>query len=63
VHDTITFKSTTRQPDGTYTVAITLVAINKTSTGTVTTTYAGSYTVGMEKGSMKLLTAYFQQVS
>jgi len=63
VHDTITFKSTTQQADGTYSVAITLVATNKTSTGTTTTTYSGNYTIGMENGTLKLLTAYFQQVS
>jgi hypothetical protein len=61
VHDTITFKSTTQQADGTYSVAITLVAVDKTSTGTTTTTtYTGNYTIGMENGTLKLLTAYFQ---
>jgi serine/threonine protein kinase len=63
VHDTITIKSTTQQADGTYSVAITLVATDKTSTGTTTTTYTGNYTIGLENGTMKLLTAYFQQVS
>jgi serine/threonine protein kinase len=63
VHDTITLKATTQQTDGTYNVAITLVAVNKTSAGTTTTTYSGSYTVGLENGSMKLLDANFQQTS
>jgi hypothetical protein len=63
MHDTITFKSTTQQADGTYSVAITLVAVNKTSTGSTTTTYTGNYTIGMENGTLKLLTAYFQKVS
>jgi serine/threonine protein kinase len=63
VHDTITFKAITQQADGTYNVAITLVAVNKTSTGTATTTYSGTYKVGLENGSMKLLNANFQQVS
>jgi serine/threonine protein kinase len=63
VHDTITLNATTQQADGTYSVAVTLVAINKTSTGTVTTTYSGHYIVGLENGQMKLLTANFQQVS
>jgi serine/threonine protein kinase len=63
VYDTITLKSTTQQANGTYSVAVTLVATNKTTTGTTTTTYSGSYTVGQENGTMKLLTANFQQIS
>lgn len=61
VQDSITFQSTAQQGDGTYSVAITLVATNRTSTGTTTTTYTGSYIVGMENGSMKLLSANFQR--
>jgi len=58
VHDTISFGTITPLPDGTVQVSITLQAVDKNSSGgTTTSTFQGSYNVGQENGSWKLLSA------
>src|SRR5262249_8395577 len=61
-HDDITFGPITPNADGTVTVDLTILATEKTSTGTQMSTYQGSYIVGQQDGAWKLLRANFSKV-
>jgi len=61
-HDDITFGTITPNADGTVTVDVTIVATETTTTGTRMSTYQGSYIVGQQNGSWKLLRGSFSKV-
>lgn len=61
-HDDISFGTITPNADGTVTVDLTIVATETTSTGTRVNTYQGSYIVGQQNGSWKLLRGSFVKV-
>src|SRR6266567_4459302 len=61
-HDDITFGTITPNADGTVTVDLTILAMEITSTGTVKSTYQGSYIVGQQNGAWKLLKGNFSKV-
>jgi flagellar basal body-associated protein FliL len=63
VHDTLTINSTTTNADGTVTADVSLTADESTNSGPVTSTYQGTYTIGIENGSWKLLKASLQKTS
>ena len=64
LHDDITFDSITEQADGTVKVDITIHASESPASGkgTQNSTYKGSYSVGQENGSWKILSGTFQKV-
>lgn len=57
IHDSITFGNITPLSDGTVQVGITVVALERSSSGTTTSTFQGYYIVGQENGAWKLLRA------
>ena len=61
-HDDISFGTITPNADGTVTVDLTILATETTSTGTVKSTYQGSYIVGQQNGAWKLLKGNFSKV-
>jgi hypothetical protein len=61
-HDDISFGTITPNADGTVTVDLTIFATETTSTGTVKSTYQGSYVVGQQNGAWKLLRGSFSKV-
>ncbi len=61
-HDDISFGTITPNANGTVTVDLTIVAMETTSTGTVKSTYQGSYVVGQQNGAWKLLKGSFSKV-
>jgi len=62
LHDDITFGAITPNADGTVTVDLTIVATETTTSGTGISTYQGSYIVGQQNGSWKLLRGSFVKV-
>jgi len=63
-HDDIRIQSATLQPDGTVIVAIMLYATEESSSGGITVqAFQGSYTVGLENGTWKLLSGNLQPVA
>jgi hypothetical protein len=62
-HDDVTITITTQLSATVYRVGITLKTIEGDTSGTTTNTYSGSYIVGQENGSWKLLTADLQKNS
>ncbi|GCE11187.1 serine/threonine-protein kinase [Tengunoibacter tsumagoiensis] len=61
-HDDISFGNVTPQANGQYIVNVTIQATEQKDNGTVVTTYRGTYTVGMENGSLKMITGFIQVV-
>ncbi len=62
-HDDLTITSVTPNSDGTVTVGVTITATDASVSGTVTNTYAGTYNVGIENGTWKLLSSHIQQTN
>jgi len=62
LHDDITVGPITPNADGTVTVDLTILATETTSTGTQVSTYQGSYIVGQQDSTWKLLRANFTKV-
>jgi hypothetical protein len=60
-HDDITFGLIRPNADGTVQVDLTIVATETTTTGTTISTYQGSYIVGQQNGSWKILRGIFQK--
>ena len=63
VHDDLTINSTTPLSDGTISMAITLKATENTASGTVYSTYQGTYIIGQENGTWKFLSGTFHKVA
>jgi len=57
-HDIIAITNTTQQADGTIRLDVTL---NATNTDGSTQSYTGYYIIGMENGSLKILSGHLQQ--
>jgi hypothetical protein len=63
-HDDITFDKITPLANGTVRVAITVLASEENTPGTVTQhTYKGDYTVGQQNGVWKILNGNFRQIN
>ncbi len=62
-HDDVTINSLTTNADGTVTASITLVALEDTANGQVTSTYQGTYIIGQENGAWKFLSGTLNKVS
>ncbi len=63
MHDDVTINSLTTNADGTVTTRITLVALEDTVNGQVTSTYQGTYIIGQENGTWKFLSGTLTKVS
>ena len=61
-HDDVTINSLTALSDGTVRADITIVATEETASGTVTSTYQGTYIIGQENGTWKFLSGTFQKI-
>ncbi len=61
-HDDLTINKLTPQADGTVSTDITIVATEDSGSGTVQSTYQGTYFVGQENGAWKILRGNFQKV-
>ncbi|MFL5625292.1 MAG: hypothetical protein ACJ788_06800 [Ktedonobacteraceae bacterium] len=57
------FNALTTNADGTVTANITLVALEDTTNGQVTSTYQGTYVIGEENGTWKFLSGTLNKVS
>jgi flagellar basal body-associated protein FliL len=62
-HDNLTINSVTPNSDGTVTVGVTITATEVSGSSTVTSIYAGTYTVGLENGTWKLLSGSIQKTN
>lgn len=62
-HDDLTINSTTPLSDGTISMDITLNATENTASGTVYSTYQGTYIIGLENGAWKFLSGNFRKVA
>ena len=63
LRDDVTINQLTTNTDGTVTANITIVALEDTNAGQVTSTYQGTYILGQENGSWKFLRGTFNKVS
>ena len=54
-HDALSIRDTAQQSDGTVRVALTIVATERSNSGTQEHTYAGYYIVGQDAGTWKIL--------
>ncbi|HEV7236191.1 MAG TPA: hypothetical protein VGN15_08430, partial [Ktedonobacteraceae bacterium] len=63
LHDDLTINSTTPLSDGTINMDITLNATENTASGTVSSTYQGTYIIGLENGAWKFLSGTFHKVA
>ena len=61
-HDALTINKLTPQADGTVRTDITIVATEDSGSGTIQSTYQGTYIVGQENGAWKILRGNFQKV-
>ena len=63
LRDDVTINQLTTNTDGTVTANITIVALEDTNAGQVTSTYQGTYILGQENGTWKFLRGTFNKVS
>jgi len=61
--DDLTINSTTPLSDGTISMDITLKATENTASGTVYSTYQGTYIIGLENGAWKFLSGNFHKIA
>lgn len=62
-HDELTITSTTPLSDGTISMDITLKATEDTASGIVSSTYQGTYIIGLENGAWKFLRGTFHKIA
>ena len=63
LHDDLTINSITPLSDGTISMDVTLNATENTASGTVYSTYQGTYIIGQENGAWKFLSGNFHKVA
>jgi hypothetical protein len=63
LRDDVTINHLITNSDGTVTANITIVALEDTNAGQVTSTYQGTYSIGQENGTWKFLRGTFNKVS
>jgi hypothetical protein len=63
LRDDVTINQLTTNTNGTVTANITIVALEDTNAGQVTSTYQGTYILGQENGTWKFLRGTFNKVS